>query len=177
MSVVRASAMLHSARAMLHRFAEAVAALLLAIIFLAFLAQIAFRYFFNWPVGWTSEVSLIAWLWLVLWGAALVLKDHEEIRLDILTEHAGPRIGRVATAIGSLAVIVLFVISIPATWSYVSFMKVEKTSYLHLRMDYVYGIYMLFVVAVIVRSGAALVRAVRGPQLKAADTVSDEPGR
>ena len=29
MSVVRASAMLHSARAMLHRFAEAVAALLL----------------------------------------------------------------------------------------------------------------------------------------------------
>ncbi|MBU0890969.1 MAG: TRAP transporter small permease [Gammaproteobacteria bacterium] len=169
--------MLQSARAMLHRFAEAVAAALLAIIFLAFLAQIAFRYFFNWPVGWTSEVSLIAWLWLVLWGAALVLKDQEEIRLDILTEHAGPRIGRVATALGSLAVIVLFVISLPATWSYVSFMKVEKSSYLNLRMDYVYGIYMLFVVAVIVRSGAALVRAMRGRQPKSAEHVSDEPGR
>ena len=153
------------------------AALLLAVIFLAFLAQIAFRYFFNWPVGWTSEVSLIAWLWLVLWGAALVLKEHEEIRLDILTEHAGPRVGRVATAIGSLAVIVLFVISIPATWSYVSFMKVEKSSYLNLRMDYVYGIYMLFVVAVIVRSGAALVRAVRGRQPGPAEPVPDEPGR
>jgi TRAP-type C4-dicarboxylate transport system permease small subunit len=169
--------MLQSARAMLHRFAEAVAAALLAIIFLAFLAQIAFRYFFNWPVGWTSEVSLIAWLWLVLWGAALVLKDQEEIRLDILTEHAGPRIGRVATALGSLAVIVLFVISLPATWSYVSFMKVEKSSYLNLRMDHVYGIYMLFVVAVIVRSGAALVRAVRGRQPESAEHVSDEPGR
>jgi TRAP-type C4-dicarboxylate transport system permease small subunit len=176
--MVRASAMLHSARTRLHRFAEAVAALLLAIIFLAFLAQIAFRYFFNWPVGWTSEVSLIAWLWLVLWGAALVLKDHEEIRLDILTEHAGPRIGRVATAIGSLAVIVLFVISIPATWSYVSFMKVEKTSYLNLRMDYVYGIYMLFVVAVIIRSATALVRAVRGGQAATEEPVPDEqPGR
>jgi len=114
----------------------------------------------------------------VLWGAALVLKDHEEIRLDILTEHAGPRIGRVATAIGSLAVIVLFVISIPATWSYVSFMKVEKTSYLNLRMDYVYGIYMLFVVAVIVRSATALVRAVRGGQAATEEPVPDEqPGR
>ncbi|WP_421563862.1 TRAP transporter small permease [Paracidovorax sp. MALMAid1276] len=159
---MQASGVPGSVRARLHRFAEAVVALLLAVIFVAFLAQIAFRYFLNWPVGWTSEVSLIAWLWLVLWGAALVLKERDEIRLDILTGHAGPRVGRAATALGSLAVLVLFVISLPATWSYVSFMKVEKTSYLHLRMDYVYGIYMLFAVAVIVRSAAALVRALRG---------------
>jgi hypothetical protein len=40
------------------------------------------RYLFNWPVGWTTELSLAAWLWLVLWGAAFVLKDDEEIRID-----------------------------------------------------------------------------------------------
>ena len=69
----------------LHRFAEAVAALLLAVIFIAFLLQIVLRYVFNWPVGWTTELSLAAWLWLVLWGAAFVLRDEEEIRIDLLT--------------------------------------------------------------------------------------------
>ena len=41
---------------LLHRFAEAVAALFLGVIFVAFIVQIALRYLFNWPVGWTSEV-------------------------------------------------------------------------------------------------------------------------
>jgi TRAP-type C4-dicarboxylate transport system permease small subunit len=45
---------------------------------------------FNWPVGWTTEVSLAAWLWLVLWGAAFVLKDDEEIRIDFLADSGGP---------------------------------------------------------------------------------------
>jgi hypothetical protein len=40
------------------------------VIFVAFIVQIALRYLFNWPVGWTTELSLAAWLWLVLWGAA-----------------------------------------------------------------------------------------------------------
>jgi C4-dicarboxylate transporter DctQ subunit len=167
--------MLQRAGRTLHRVADAVAATLLAVIFLAFLAQIAMRYVFNWPVGWTTEVSLIAWLWLVLWGASLVLEDHDEIRLDILTQHAHPRIGRAATIVGCIGIIVLFAMSLPATWSYVSFMKVEKSSYLKIRMDYVYSIYMLFAIAVIVRSLAALVRAVRGNPPQAGPAVPNQP--
>jgi TRAP-type C4-dicarboxylate transport system permease small subunit len=147
-------------KASLHRFAEAVAALLLAVIFVAFIVQITLRYLFNWPVGWTTEVSLAAWLWLVLWGAAFVLKDDEEIRIDLVPARAGQRTRRVIGAIGALAVIVLFGMSLPASWSYVSFMKVEKSATLGIRMDVMYSIYLVFVVAVIAR---ALRQLVRGP--------------
>ena len=85
----------------LHRFAEGVAAALLAVIFVAFIVQITLRYVFNWPVGWTTELSLAAWLWLVLWGAAFVLKDEEEIRIDLITGHASRRTRRAIGAIGS----------------------------------------------------------------------------
>jgi TRAP-type C4-dicarboxylate transport system permease small subunit len=145
----------------LHRFAEAVAALLLAVIFIAFIIQITLRYVFNWPVGWTTELSLAAWLWLVLWGAAFVLKDEEEIRIDLIAERAGYRTRRVIGAIGAVCVIVLFSMSLPASWSYVTFMKVEKSSYLGVRMDFMYSIYIVFVVAVIARG---LRQLVRGPQ-------------
>ena len=52
--------------------------------FVAFLIQIVFRYVLNWPVGWTSEVSTAMWLWAVLWGAAFVVDEREEIRFDIV---------------------------------------------------------------------------------------------
>lgn len=35
-------------------------------------------------------MSLAAWLWLVLWGAAFVLRDDEEIRIDFLAHSGGP---------------------------------------------------------------------------------------
>lgn len=148
------------ATASLHRFAEAVAAVLLGVIFVAFILQIGLRYVFNWPVGWTTELSLAAWLWLVLWGAAFVLKDDEEIRIDLLSKRASRRTRRVVAAIGAIVLIVLFGISLPATWSYVTFMKVEKSSYLGVRMDIMYSIYVVFVVAVIAR---CLRQLVRGP--------------
>ena len=144
----------------LHRFAEGVAAALLAVIFVAFIAQIVLRYLFNWPVGWTTELSLAAWLWLVLWGAAFVLRDDEEIRLDLLSSRGGPRTRRIVAGIGAVAIIVLFGMSLPASYSYVAFMKVEKSSYLGIRMDITYSIYIVFAVAVILR---ALRQLVRGP--------------
>ena len=66
------------------RFAEFVLAMLLAVMFLAFVAQIAFRYLLNFPIGWTSELTVIMWLWMVLWGAAFVVTAAEEIRFDLI---------------------------------------------------------------------------------------------
>jgi TRAP-type C4-dicarboxylate transport system permease small subunit len=150
----------------LHRFAEAVAAFLLAVIFVSFIVQIVLRYLFNWPVGWTTELSLVAWLWLVLWGAAFVLRDEDEIRIDFLTTHAGPRMRRAMGAVAAICVIVLFGISLPASYSYVAFMKVEKSSYLNIRMDILYSIYLIFAVAVVAR---ALRQLVLGPAPAQAD--------
>ena len=61
--------------------------------FAAFIVQIVFRYFFNFPIGWTTELTVVMWLWLVLWGAAFVVKESEEIRFDLLSRRgrAGAR--------------------------------------------------------------------------------------
>ncbi len=153
----------------LHRLAEAVAAFLMAVIFVAFIVQIVMRYVFNWPVGWTTELSLAAWLWLVLWGAAFVLRDDEEIRVDTIADSGSPRRRRVVQAIGAVSIIVLFGMSLPASWSYVTFMKVEKAAYLGVRMDFMYSIYIIFAVAVIAR---CLRQLVRGPAPKGGESTS-----
>jgi TRAP-type C4-dicarboxylate transport system permease small subunit len=139
------------AGAWLRRRAENVLALMLGAMFLAFVLQIVFRYFMNWPTGWTSELTVVMWLWMVLWGAVFVLRDDEEIRFDLFIASASRRRVRVMGIIAAVAIVVLYVLSLKGTWAYVSFMKVERSSYLKIRLDYLYSIYLIFLVAAIVR--------------------------
>ena len=80
----------------MRRLAEVVAVALLGAVFVSFLLQILFRYVLGWPVGWTLEVSTLAWMWLVLWGGAFVVTERDEIRFDILygavSERHAPRL-------------------------------------------------------------------------------------
>jgi TRAP-type C4-dicarboxylate transport system permease small subunit len=139
------------AGAWLYRRAENVLALMLGVMFVAFIAQIVFRYFLNWPTGWSSELTVVAWLWMVLFGTAFVLRDSEEIRLDFLTVMASPRARRVMSTIAAAAIVVLYALALRPSADYVSFMKVESTSYLKIRIDYLYSIYIVFLVVAIVR--------------------------
>ena len=109
----------------LQRGAEHVLAGLLGVMFAAFSIQIVFRYFFNLPTGWTTELTVITWLWMVLWGAAFVVKETEEIRIDLVTSLLGRRGKLAAAALVSVSLIALYSIALPASWSYVTFMKVE----------------------------------------------------
>ena len=69
----------------MRRRAENVVAGLLGIMFVAFIIQIVFRYFFNFPIGWTSELSVITWLYMTLLGSAFWLKESDEIRFDLIS--------------------------------------------------------------------------------------------
>jgi C4-dicarboxylate transporter DctQ subunit len=167
---------MREAGAWLRRRAENVAAALLGAMFLAFIVQVVFRYVFNFPVGWASELTVATWLWLVLFGSAFVLGEKEEIRFDLIYSAVGPR-ARIGMAIASaLALVVLYGASLKASFDYVSFMKVEKASYLKIRMDWLYSIYVIFLVAVIARYVWLLSRLLRGRDPEAGDVTRVSSG-
>jgi C4-dicarboxylate transporter, DctQ subunit len=162
--------------AWLARRAENITAAMLAVMFFAFIVQIFFRYVANFPVGWTQELSVILWLWLVLFGAAFVVREREEIRFDIIYGGVGPKARRVMCVITAVALIALYGISLPAVVDYVTFMKVEKTAYLKIRFDWLYAIYIVFVVAVIIRYIWLAWQALRGVAPEAFDPTKASSG-
>lgn len=135
----------------LYRRGENILAAMLGTMFVVFLLQIVFRYLLNLPIGWTSEVSTILWVWLVLWGAGFVIREEEEIRFDLIYGAVKPKTRRVMMAVACLSTVLLYAVSFPASIDYVTFMKVEKAAYLKIRMNWVYSIYIMFVAAVLVR--------------------------
>lgn len=146
----------------LRRRAENVIALLFGVMFVAFIVQIVFRYLLNFPIGWTSELTVVTWLWLVLWGAAFVVTEAEEIRFDLLYAAFGDRVRRIMAIVTGVALVGLYLVSLPAVVDYVTFMKIESTAYLKIRFDLLFSIYVVFVVAVIVRYLWILWDAIRG---------------
>lgn len=146
----------------LRRRADNVVVGLLATMFVAFILQIFFRYVAGLPLGWSEEVIVTAWLWTVLWGAAFVIGESEEIRFDIIYSNISERYRRAFTIFTGIVLIVVYGGSLPAAYSYVTFMKVEHTAYLHIRMDWLYSIYIAFAAASIVRYGFLVWRAFKG---------------
>lgn len=146
----------------LRRRAENIAAAMLAAMFIAFMLQIIFRYVLNLSIGWTHEISVVLWIWLVLFGSAFVVREQEEIRFDLIYGAVGDQSRRIMGIVTAAALIILFGLSLPAVVDYVSFMKVERTAYLKIRFDYLYSIYVVFAVAMIVRYLWLGWKAIRG---------------
>lgn len=135
----------------LRKRAENIQALMLAVMFFSFILQVVFRYFLNWPTGWSSELTVIMWLWLVLWGAAFVVREDEEIRFDLIYDSVTRGVRRIMVVISSLVLIGLYLYSLRASWDYVTFMKIQSTAYLKIRFDLVFSIYIIFLLAVVCR--------------------------
>ncbi len=146
----------------MRRLADAVLALMMAVMFIAFILQVVFRYVINLPLAWTDEVCNLVWLWGIFWGASLVMRNSDDIRFDMVYALLKPQVRRVLTIIASTALVVILALSLPASWSYISFMKVERSASLGIPMNWVFSVYMLFAISMIVRHAGIAYDALRG---------------
>ncbi len=153
----------------LRQMADLVAASMLAALFATFIVQIAARYVFNFPVGWTVEVCLTLWLWLVLWGAAFCLSDRDHVKFDLLYLSAPPSVRRAFAAVSALAIVVALIAALPATWDYVDFYKIKRSATLRIPQKWIFIIYIAFCLALILRYAWGLIDILRGRPLPERD--------
>lgn len=129
--------------------AEGVVAAMLAAMFLTFVLQIFSRYVMNEPFGWTLEVCLTLWVWLVFWGNAFVLKHDDHVTFDLIYHAVPPGIRRVFALIGALAIVIGLGVSLLPTWDFIDFLKIKKSAILKIPMRTVFSIYALFLISAI----------------------------
>lgn len=131
----------------LHHAAEGIAALMLAVLFGTFVVQVFSRYVLAAPIGWTLEVCLTLWVWLVFWGNALVVREKDHVTFDMLYLAAGEKLRRAMALISALAIIVALGVSFLPTWDYIEFLRIKRSPTLKIPMRDVFSIYMLFLAA------------------------------
>ena len=125
-----------------------IASLLLVTMFGSFLLQIFFRYIMGWSVGWTIEYVSIAWLWIILFGYAFVVRENDIIKLDILYAYLPEKTKRVFDFVTNLTCGVILIFSLPKSIEYIEFMSIERTAYLRINFALLFSIYVPFAVVV-----------------------------
>ena len=149
--------------------ADDVAIAMLSVMFLAFVLQITSRYVFDAPLGWTLELCLTMWLWTVLWGSAFCLTNQEHVRFDMIYMASTERVRRWLAGIAAIAVVLTMVASAAGTYDFVSFLTIKKSGTLRIPLAYVFSIYLLFMLAVVVRYGHRMLHIVRGTHMDQLD--------
>lgn len=142
--------------------ANDVAVALLSAMFAAFVLQIFTRYVINAPLGWTLEVCVTTWLWLVFWSAAFILEDKDHVKFDVLYLAVSRRARRIMALISALAILAGFLAALPATFDYITFYKIKHSATLEIRLDFVFSVYGFFAVATIVRYALRVWSLARG---------------
>ena len=149
---------------------EAVAAALMAAMFGTFILQVVVRYTarIEWvavnmpwlqPINfsWTLEFCLALWVWLIFWGNAFVVRNHDHVTFDILYGAVPPRVRRGFAIVTGLAIAIGLLASVSPTWDRFMVLRLKKTATLGdlfgdwIRMRDVYVIYMVFLFAVAAR--------------------------
>jgi C4-dicarboxylate transporter, DctQ subunit len=104
------------------------------------------------------------------------LKESEEIRFDLLSGAAGRRARIAMGMVAALALVVLYGMAFKPSLDYVAFMKVEKSSYLKIRMDWLYSIFIVFLAAILARYLWLLWQLARGRDPGEADITKASSG-
>ena len=119
--------------------------------FAAFILQVFTRYVLNDPLGWTSELCVIAFLWVAFWGAGLMTRERDQIRFDLFYQLAPPGVRRIMASIATATLAVVFLIALPGNYDFVRFMATDSTWVLEIRFDYVFAVFIVFMLAFALR--------------------------
>ena len=171
---------MRGARAFRHAM-EAVAAALMAAMFLTFVLQIAVRYTARIPAiadavpllepalyGWTLELCLALWVWIVFLGCAFVVREEDHVTFDMLSGAVPTGVRRLFVIVGGTAVAVGMFAAIEPTWGKFAILRLKRTATLGdlfgdwIRMRHVYAVYVAFLLAVGLRYAWSVLNAVRG---------------
>lgn len=140
------------------RGTEFIAAAMLAAMFITFLLQIFSRYVLLTPFGWTLELCLILWVWIVFFGNAFLVRERDHVTFDIFYLAAPRGIRRVLALTAAGAIILGMAWSFLPTWDYIDWMKIRKTTTVKnpftgvkIPMRTIFSIYAVFMIAIIIR--------------------------
>ena len=140
----------------LQSLANFITATMLAVLFFTFLLQIFSRYILKAPFGWTLELCLILWLWIVFFGCSFAVRDQDHVKFDIFYYATPKKVQLIFSIISAIGVIVIMGYSFLPTVDYIDWMKMRKTTTVKIfnnkiPLSYIFSVYGIFLLSVIIQ--------------------------
>lgn len=89
--------------------------------------QVIFRYFLNKPLLGIEEIASLSFIWMVIFGIALLFKEKQYIVVDALSQKFPEKIKRKVALINELIMIIILAILIYSSYLSIPFLKFYKS--------------------------------------------------
>ena len=137
-------------------WANHVGALLFAALLLTFTAQMGARWLLASPLPWSDELAVVLYIALIFWALATMVQHNEHVAFDVLYNACPATVQRLMRAFGHASVLIFSAWALPGSWDYVHFMRRESSPVLDWSFQWVYLPFVVFLVALALRSAWAL---------------------
>lgn len=131
------------------------------VMFLAFVLQIFYRYVMNAPSTWAFELTRIAFVWSVLFGAIYTMRKREHLTFTLVYDLFPTRVQAYIRILSNSIVCLGFCIVFQPSLHYIQFMSMMSTTTLDIPMSLVYGPFLIFLAMVIVYSAIDVIQDIR----------------
>lgn len=81
---------------------------LMALLAICVIAQVIWRYALGTPLTWSEELARYLQIWMVMLGAAVMMRKGGHLAIDLVTASLPPKVKRVTDILVYIAIIVFF---------------------------------------------------------------------
>ncbi len=119
-------------------------------LFVVFMLEIVFRYFFV-PLVWSLELSLLTYIWTVLFGVCFAQRDDSHTKFTLIYDMVSPKAKTIMRIAGNLLLAGSFGLAWYPSYQFIAFMGFKKSDVLSIPMNLAFSPFLAFLLIMIVR--------------------------
>lgn len=146
------------------------------IMFIVFILEIIARYFINYPLDWSYEISTLGYVWTVVLGACYTTRKREHVTFTLIYEKFSVKTRIIVNCIGNILVAVAFSIALYPVFDYINFLHIDKTPILRIPLNIgflPFGVMLVLVIGHLLYDSLVDIRKLRQKNYQDTESISN----
>ena len=118
------------------------------VMFLIILVQVFFRYVLRHPLTWAMEITVIGFVWTVIFGACFTMRRRSHIKFTLIYDKLKPRPAAVFRMLGNIIIVGIFLSLVYASLKFSFFVGFQKTPVFRISFTYIYLPFVYFLLSI-----------------------------
>lgn len=145
-----------------------------AVMFVAFIMQVFFRYIIRHPLTWTMEIIVIGFVWTVVFGACYTMRYRSHVKFTMIYDRLSPVPAAVIRMFGNIIIIVTFASLILASYNYSFFISFQKTAVFRISYIFIFMPFVYFLCSIIGYTFSEVIEDIKVISGKIADSIDHQ---
>jgi len=146
------------------------------VMFLIILTQVFFRYVLRYPLTWSMEITVMGFVWTVIFGACYTMRQRAHIKFTLIYDRLKPRPAAIFRMLGNIIIVGIFLSLVLASLRFSFFMGFQRTAVFRIPFTYLFLPFVYFLCSISAYTIAEIVEDIKVLRGLIPDSVDHKAG-